>query len=77
MKTEDDSLALYEIRQLSDAAQGLILHKLRNSLQIVQGNISLLQTAVADSWRSPLADRAQKGCERLAGELDELFGGSR
>ena len=35
--TDADALALYEIRQLSDEAQGLILHRLRNRHNLAPG----------------------------------------
>lgn len=69
---------MYEIRQLSNEAQGLILHRLRNSLTIASGHAHLLATMEIGINPMLAKDRAQtveRACVRLSREITELFGG--
>ena len=76
MTPDTDAIAHYEIRQLSAEAQGLILHRLRNSLAIISGNLSLLM--LPNGWAAPPVDsrivKAHEACKRLDREITELFG---
>jgi len=81
-----DALALMEIQALSPEAKGLILHRLRNPLAIVSGNLDLLfdftkplqlalrntSMAVGDHFGRYI-DPARDACDRLNIEISEMF----
>lgn len=70
-----DELALAEIRKLSPAAKSLICHRLNNPLQIVCGNIALLDRDASDygSVAAHRIEAADEGAQRIAREIAELF----
>lgn len=69
-----------EIRALSPEARGLILHRLRNTLQIASANVELIRNAAVEhrvyvDSLTRLTGNALDACRRLDREINDLFGG--